>query len=127
MSPTDSDLERHIHRELSSLDPPRAPATLLMRVLAGIERPWYTRAWLTWPAPARIGSALALVALLIGITWAAGAAHEFGTTSALARIGWRQLVLPAVAYVFATTLLVSLAVTASWAAITRVALEGAPE
>ena len=47
------DLERLTDRALRSLPTPRAPRSLLPRVLAAVaaeaSRPWYARAWLSWP------------------------------------------------------------------------------
>ena len=48
-----ADLERRVDAELRSLPMPRAPRTLLPRVLSAAQnwtlRPWYTREWFTWP------------------------------------------------------------------------------
>src|SRR5580765_5228087 len=76
-----ADLDRLVDRELKHLPSPRAPHTLLPRVLAAVEhwtlRPWYTRAWFTWPLAWQIVSltALALLvvagALLMPSAWAA--------------------------------------------------------
>lgn len=63
------ELERLVNRHLRALPMPRAPRTLLPRVLAAArawsERPWYGREWLTWPLIWQIGS-VALLVLTIG-------------------------------------------------------------
>ena len=63
MNPTD--LETLVDRELRRLPALRAPHTLLPRVLAAVQRwsqrPWYARAWFTWPIGGQIASAAALV------------------------------------------------------------------
>ena len=63
-----AELERHVDRALADLPPLGAPDTLLPRVLAAVQawaaRPWYRRAWLTWPIGLQIASA-ALLALTI--------------------------------------------------------------
>lgn len=55
-----ADLERHVASELRRLPYPSAPATLLPRVLAAVQawaaRPWYERAWLTWPVGWQVAS-----------------------------------------------------------------------
>src|SRR4051812_40277878 len=64
------DLETIVARELRRLPSPRAPHTLLPRVLAAVQewsrRPWYARAWFTWPAAAQIASVPALFLIIVG-------------------------------------------------------------
>ena len=47
------DLERLVDRELKRLPQPRAPRSLLPRVMAAVAEPrplkWYSRPWLAWP------------------------------------------------------------------------------
>ena len=63
-----ADLERQIDRELRALPGPRAPRTLLPRIMAAVEetarRPWYTRAWLQWPMAWQLASALVLIGVV---------------------------------------------------------------
>src|SRR5262245_38476495 len=123
-----ADLERLVDRRLRQLPAPRAPRTLLPRVLAAVrewsERPWYQRAWLTWPVAWQIASASALVlfvavgaALLPTAQSAAGGAVSNVAGGTIARIGvrvsqvedavratrvlWGALVQPLVTYAFA--------------------------
>src|ERR1700730_9576250 len=69
------DLEPLVDRELRQLALPRAPHTLLPRVLAAVQawaqRPWYQRAWFTWPVAWQVAASAAL--LVIG---GAGAARR---------------------------------------------------
>jgi hypothetical protein len=64
------DLEALIGRSLRELPPLRAPATLLPRVMAAAaalaQRPWYRRAWLTWPIAWQAVSVAALAVLVAG-------------------------------------------------------------
>src|SRR4029078_6895329 len=57
---TFDELERRTDAELGVRRPPMAPDTLLPRVLAAVDawinRPWYTRAWFTWPLGWQIAS-----------------------------------------------------------------------
>ena len=56
------ELESRIDRELRRLSAPRAPRTLLPRVMAAIamaQRPWYARGWRTWPLGWQLASATA--------------------------------------------------------------------
>ena len=63
------DLETLVGGELRRLPMPRAPQTLLPRVLAAVQawaqRPWYERAWFTWPVGLQIASIAALI-LIVG-------------------------------------------------------------
>jgi hypothetical protein len=65
-----ADLERLVDRTLRQLPGPRAPHTLLPRVLAAVQawaaRPWYAREWLTWPKGWQFASAATLAALVAG-------------------------------------------------------------
>ncbi len=128
MTRFEDELEREVDRELSALGARRAPSTLLPRVLAAAGRPWYHRAWLTWPVAAQAASVVAMLAFALGLVSFFGAVGEtFGTASALVRIGWRVVFEPAVLYAFALAVVMALAVSASWAALTHVALGGASE
>src|SRR5947207_3274214 len=64
-----ADLETFVGDALGRLPLPRAPQTLLPRVLAAVQhwagRPWYARAWFTWPVAWQVASVAAL-ALIVG-------------------------------------------------------------
>ena len=65
-----NDLEQLIGRRLAALPRPVAPPTLWPRVLAAVgshlARPWYQRAWRTWPAALRAASLGLFLAALLG-------------------------------------------------------------
>jgi len=70
------DLDSLVSRALDELPHPRAPHTLLPRVLEAARlarRPWYSRAWLTWPlywqvaSVALLGAVTATIAFLPGL------------------------------------------------------------
>jgi hypothetical protein len=72
------DLERLADVRLRALPPPRAPETLLPRVMAVVaawaSRPWYQRAWFTWPVAGQLAAvaglavvSAAILALLPGL------------------------------------------------------------
>lgn len=74
-----ADLTSIIHRRLAQLPPPRAPRTLLPRVLAEVRRSrrisWYGRPWVEWSRSGQVVSLLVLAALIwIGspAQWSAG-------------------------------------------------------
>jgi hypothetical protein len=155
MSMDPVDLERLIDRELQALPTPRAPHTLLPRVLAAAERlamrPWYSRAWFTWPRPLQ-GAFAAVLLLGVGLASAAlwlpmgEVVRELGWwpgTPALtevvaiprwlsapwdaSRIVWRVLVEPVIGYLVMFVLVMSGACVAFGTALDRVALGGVSE
>jgi hypothetical protein len=128
-----ADLERLIDRGLRQLPAPHAPRTLLPRVMAAVEqaqRPWYTRAWLTWPAGWQIASLLLLLAVvaagmvLLPVVQSAVNAITFvgdirgdvaetardvaGATTAV-RVLWRTLLAPVVPYALGLVFLMCVA------------------
>jgi hypothetical protein len=141
-----------VDRALKELPTPRAPRTLLPRVLAAIAqpvtRPWYARSWFTWPQAWQVVSVAVLVVLFVGLSaWLprlqdtvgsyatnlidratgqiAGVARTADATATLARILWRVSLQPIVEWIFALVLLMSLACAAFRAALTRLAPRGA--
>jgi hypothetical protein len=68
-----ADLERLTDRALRALPPPRAPQTLLPRVLAAVaaeaRRPWYARAWLNWPLQWQLASGAAALMVVVASTF----------------------------------------------------------
>jgi hypothetical protein len=142
------DLEAVIGRELKRLPAPRAPQTLLPRVLAAAHawtmRPWYERAWFTWPLGWQLASAAALLLFLAGagmlLPGAQAAAAAAASTFAAPLIGdvagvaertavavnaagvlWRALVQPFIPYVFGLAMLMCVACAALGAALNHLA------
>ncbi len=137
-----------VTHELRRLPPPRAPRTLLPRVMTAVQawtlRPWYQRAWFTWPPRWQMVGIGAMVlfaagaALLLSTTQAAVADATAGilsevaytteraaSTTAAARIVSRTLLEPVLSYrvyALALALLMAAACTACAAALNRVAL-----
>jgi hypothetical protein len=75
------ELERFVSRHFRALPMPRAPRTLLPRVLAAArawsERPWYAREWLSWPLIWQLGSVALLLLTVVGGTVAVPAVQSF--------------------------------------------------
>jgi hypothetical protein len=121
------DLERRMRDELARLPSPLAPATLLPRVLAAVDawvnRPWYTRAWFTWPLGWQAVS-VAFVALALYATWAAPPlpASVVATGNAGGVI-WRTLIEPLLGYVVGLVVLMALACAVFGAALNYLFLE----
>jgi hypothetical protein len=147
------DLEHLIDRELKQLPVPRAPETLLPRVLAATAgrkpTPSYAAPWLDWSRRRQLASVAVLVLIAAGVgllghlgwlevvarlSWlgsASGtvtrvaAAAEDGAT--LVRACWRVLLGPVTFSLLVVALSLSLACAALWAALDRIAMGGASE
>lgn len=149
---TPADLEELVDKDLRQLSMPRAPHTLLPRVMTAVQawasRPWYARAWFTWPLgwQAALIAALILLAggtaVLLPGAWAAAGegisaltggvvsdvasiARRIEVMANTAQVVWRVLLEPFVAYLFGLVALMCLACAAFAAALNRVAFERA--
>lgn len=125
-----ADLERFIERELRALPAPRAPRTLLPRVMAAVDasarRPWYSRAWLTWPGAWQAASVVVLLAAVGGVAMllpsvqeamtaltfvadvqgdVAATARNVELATIAVRVLWNALLAPVVPYAFGLVLL----------------------
>jgi hypothetical protein len=147
------DLERLIDRELQALPSPRAPKTLLPRVMRAVRAaapvvPARATGWSTWPVAWRTGAlAAAVVALGLVTFWplllsladaalahtnsAAGARlsavlHGIGDVVAAVHVVWRVLLQPVAIFVLAIIAVMSAACAVFGTALGRVALGGAP-
>ena len=131
MHPDNRNLEELVDRGLRRLPPPRAPHTLLPRVMAAVEawgrRPWYTRAWFGWPAGWRVAS-IAPVALLAYAAWRLPPAPPavVAATSA-SRVLWNAVVEPLLPYILLLVVLMGLACVAFGLALNYVLLERAEQ
>ena len=142
-----ADLEVLVNRELRRLPLPRAPHTLLPRVMAAVhawtERPWYERAWFTWPLGWQLVSAAALLVALAGgvmlmpraeaavdviaSSLASGVMSDVETLTrrgatviSAARIIWRTALEPFVAYALVLVVLMCAMCVACGTALNRV-------
>jgi len=130
-----ADLERKVDAGLKRLPAPRAPRTLLPRVMAVVaarrQAPWYARPWLTWPIPLQALSLIVIAAAgaAVWTFWAdarvASAVVQLKQASAVVRVLWDVLIGPIAMFVLALTVIVSLACAAAWTAVRHVALGGA--
>ena len=151
-SVSEHDLETRVHRELGRLPAPRAPHTLLPRVMAAVQdwasRPWYARAWFTWPLGWQVVSVAALVLLITGAVMVApevetGAAggiasvqarfvstvHDVAPPVAATSAGilWRTLLEPLVNYAVVIIVLMFLACAVFGTALNHVVIERAEQ
>ena len=125
------ELERRVHQELRRLPSPLAPDTLLPRVLAAVDawarRPWYTRAWFTWPLGWQIASVMVLALFAIGIWMLPPAPPSVVVTTNAGLVVWRTMVEPFLFYAFGVVVLMCLACAAFGAALSYVFVERAEQ
>ncbi|HET7619217.1 MAG TPA: hypothetical protein VFK20_11970 [Vicinamibacterales bacterium] len=131
MTPADDDLEERIDRALRRLPPPRAPQTLLPRVMTAIqawnERPWYARPWFAWPTVWRVLSVV-LAGWLFYLGWRippppAQVVAAAGAT----RVLWDLMIAPLLPYAVTVVLLMGLACVLFGLALNYVLLERAEQ
>jgi hypothetical protein len=126
-----ADLEQRVDRELRRLPAPRAPHTLLPRVLAAVEawvnRPWYTRAWFTWPMGWQVASVALVVLAFVGVWMLPPAPTSVVVTTNAGRVLWRTMVEPFLAYAFVIVVIMCLACAAFGAALSYVFVERAEQ
>jgi hypothetical protein len=131
------DLDERLDRELEALPKPRAPHTLLPRVLAAtVERESSAAAtgWSTWPLAWRIASAAALVvfAVLVSRVFSSppatvsSAAERAGEVATVVRVLWEVMLQPVATYLLILGLSLALACALAWAAL-EAALGGASQ
>lgn len=143
------DLDSLVHQALTRLPAPAAPPTLLPRVLAAIQRrPWYARAWTTWPRPMQVASLAVLSGLVVAavLAWpfvdaaasralarAAAGLRPVSTASAgateifMAIDVLRRVFAPALGFAVVVVTLMSAACAVVGAALARIALGGASQ
>src|SRR5689334_7087670 len=121
------ELERRVHDELRRLPGPFAPATLLPRVLAAVDtwarRPWYARAWFTWPIGLRVASVAALVVAAYGMSNQPPLPEPVLATTSACSVIWRTLIEPLLGYVVGLVVLMCLACALFGAALNYLFLE----
>ena len=128
------DLDEQLDRELKALPAPRAPRTLLPRVLAAtVElKPGRASGWFTWPLQWRVASiAVALLALagagqllLTPPPSVSHAATTAGNVATVLRVFWDVMFQPVATYIFILGISLAFACALAWAAL-EAALGGA--
>lgn len=130
-----AEVDRLLDRELADLPRPRAPRTLLPRVMAAAAAPApVATGWFTWPRAGQAASVAAALVVTALVAWLAmappprvvDAAQGAGEALAVVRVLWDVLVQPAAVYLFVIGILFTLACAAAWAALDA-ALGGASQ
>jgi hypothetical protein len=142
------DLEQLVDAELKALPTPRAPRTLLPRVVAAAasqSRPQPSRGWVAWPRVWQFAGGLVAAVILVGTwrlaaivqpfigdLWAAGGfnrATSFtqgaGDAATVARVLWEVVLQPVATYVSILAISFALACALLWSAVERLAPGGA--
>jgi hypothetical protein len=138
------DLEQLVDAELKGLPTPRAPRTLLPRVLAAtaaLPRPQPSRGWVAWPRLWQFAGGLVAAAVLVGAwklaaiaqpfvneLWPAGASsvtRSAGDTATVVRVLWDVVLQPVATYVSVLAISFALACALLWSAVERLAPGGA--
>lgn len=125
------DLQEIVDRELKRLPTPRAPRTLLPRVLAAtVEwKPARSYAWV-WQIAALTALAAAVVVAVMYAPAAprvAAGARRVEEAATLVRVFWQVLLAPVAVYLFALAVTLALACAAIWTALEHFALGGASQ
>lgn len=96
-----AELEHHVDRVLADLPPLGAPDTLLPRVLAAVRawagRPWYQRAWLTWPVELQAASVAVLGLMVAGGVMALPLAQAQASHAVALAASWAPVDVPNIA------------------------------
>jgi hypothetical protein len=131
-----ADLDQVLDRELRQLPRPRAPQTLLPRVLTATvdheDRLPAATGWFTWPRAWQIASVAAFAALIVGVsllitsapTGVTSVTRTASDAATVGRVLWELLLQPVATYMFALGVSLALACAAVWAAL-EMALGGA--
>jgi hypothetical protein len=133
MALDEQDLERIVGRELKRLPLPRAPRSLLPRVMSAVAAPkpaaWYARPWLLWPRWMQALSVIAFAGLVAGgwMLWneAPLIVQRVNQIAAVSRTLWNVLFGPIAFVVLGLLFIVALACAAAWTAVSRVTFGGA--
>ena len=131
------DVDERLDQALRTLPQPRAPQTLLPRVLAAtVDREPRAAAtgWSTWPLAWRVVSSLALVVFGVLASQVfsspppalSGAAEQAGEIATVARVLWEVMLQPVATYLFILGISLALACALAWAAL-EAALGGASQ
>lgn len=145
------DLQQLVDAELKRLPTPRAPRTLLPRVLTATVNERHVPApagWIAWPRVWQVLSAAALIAMAIGAwrlvpivtPWVAAVlpsgpapgragafARNAGEAAAVVRVLWDVLLQPVAAYVSVLAISFALACALLWTAVEHLTPGGAPQ
>jgi hypothetical protein len=142
------DLEQIVDAELKQLPTPRAPRTLLPRVLAATAaapRPEPSRGWAAWPRLWQFAGGLITVVVLVGAWRLAVIAQPFiaelwpaadlgrassvtrgaGDAATVVRVLWDVVLQPVATYVSVLAISFALACALLWSAVERLAPGGA--
>ena len=122
----EAELESLVDRELRRRPLPRAPLTLLPRIMEASKaaaRPWYERAWFTWPWGWRIASVAGLMLAAFGVWRLPPAPPAVVTAVSTTRVLWDALIQPLLPYLVTVMVLMGVACAVFGVALNYVLLE----
>ena len=128
---TPVELEASVDRELARLPRPKAPPSLIPRILSAVrqsrQEPWHRRPWRAWPVTSRLAAGLLCVglALVAPYAWGAIAAARPDVLVAAGAV-WRIVVQPAAVYLAAIGAAMFVATAMCCAALALVLRQGGP-
>src|SRR4029079_10038184 len=96
---------------------------VLAAVDAWINRPWYTRAWFTWPLGWQIASVAVVAACMYGPPIFPPPPAPLAATTSAGGVIWRTLIEPLLGYVVVLVVLMAVACAVFGAALNYLFLE----
>lgn len=129
---TPVELEAFVERELARLPRPKAPPSLVPRILSAVGQspgePWHRRPWRTWPVTLRLAAGLlcAGLALVVPYAWDVIAAAAPPDVLVAAGAVWRIVVQPAAIYLAAIGVVMFVATAMCCTALALVLRQGGP-
>ena len=129
---TPVELEAFVDRELAKLPRPRAPRSLVPRILSAVRQSqgesWHRLPWRAWPATSSLAAGLlcAGLALLVAYAWDGIAAAAPPDVLVAAGAVWRIVVQPAAIYLAAIGVAMFVATAMCCTALALVLRQGGP-
>lgn len=129
---TPVELEAFVDRELAKLPRPKAPPSLVPRILSALRQsqaePWHRLPWRAWPVSSRLAAGLLCAALASLVPFALDAIAAATPSDVLvaARAVWRIVVQPAAIYLAAFGVAMVVATATFCTALALVLRQGGP-
>lgn len=129
---TPVELEAFVARELARLPRPKAPPSIVPRILSAVRQsqgePWHRRPWRAWPVTSRLAAGLLCAGLALVVPYAWDAIIAAAPPDVLVAAGavWRTVVQPAAIYLAAIGVAMFVATAMCCTALALVLRQGGP-